>query len=92
MNDSRLISFEEASELASKYDYIYHEVSCIENYNLIGIFEEIIEKTKVYIESYSHYENNLLNNRNNANETNHIFLNAENNEINQHRRKCCKCY
>ena len=42
--------------------------------------------------SDAHYENNLLNNRNNANETNHIFLNAENKEINQHRRKCCKCY
>ena len=93
LNDSRVISFEEASELASKYDYIYREVSCIENYSLIGIFEEIIEKTKIYIESYSHYENNLLNNQqNDGNEINTAFLNVENNEVNQQRRKCCKCY
>ena len=89
MNDSRVISIEEAFELASKYDYTYKEVSCIENFNLIGIFEDIIEKSKSFVESNNHYENNLI--QNNNNDANSVLLNNENREINQERKKCCKC-
>ena len=92
LNDSRVISIEEAFELASKYDYTYKEVSCIENYNLIGIFADIIEKSKSYVEQKSHYENNLIENRNSINDVNTVLLNNENSEINQQRKKCCKCY
>lgn len=91
LNDSRVISIEEAFELASKYDYTYKEVSCIENYNLIGIFQDIIEKSKSYVEKNAHYENNLIENRNSINDVNSVLLNNENREINQQRKKCCKC-
>ena len=89
LNDSRVISIEEAFELASKYDYTYKEVSCIENFNLIGIFEDIIEKSKSFVENNNHYENNLI--QNNNNDANSVLLNNENREINQERKKCCKC-
>ena len=91
LNDSRVISIDEAFELASKYNYTYKEVSCIDNYNLIGIFEDIIEKSKSYVENNVHYENNLAKNINSINVENSVLLNNENRELNQQRKKCCKC-
>ena len=92
LNDLRVISIEEAFELASKYNYSYKEVSCNENYNLIGIFEDIIEKSKSYVENNEHYDNNLIEISNNVNDANSALLNNENNELNRQRKKCCKCY
>ena len=58
LEDLREISFDEAYDLAIENNYIYKEVSCLENYKLKEIFEDIIEKTKDNLGSINHYANN----------------------------------
>ena len=94
MVDSRVISYEEGDELALKYEYNYREVSCVENDNLDQIFEDIIEKARVYIKNKDHYGNELIDNNLSINDANSIQLNNrnENNQPNQQRRRCTKCW
>jgi small GTP-binding protein len=94
MVDSRVISYEEGDELALKYEYNYREVSCVENDNLDQIFEDIIEKARVYIKNKDHYGNELIDNNLSINDAISIQLNNrnENNQPNQQRRRCTKCW
>ena len=92
--DSRVISYEEGDDLALKYEYYYREVSCVENDNLDQIFEDIIEKARVYIKNKDHYGNELIDNNLSINDAISIQLNNrnENNQPNQQRRRCTKCW
>ena len=54
MKHLREVSMDEAYDLAFKNNYSYKETSCIENYNLNDVFEEIIESTKHFIKGV-HY-------------------------------------
>lgn len=94
MIDSRVISYEEGDDLALKYEYNYREVSCVENDNLDQIFEDIIEKARVYIKNKDHYGNELIDNNLSINDAISIQLNNrnENNQPNQQRRRCTKCW
>ena len=94
MVDSRVISYEEGDDLALKYEYNYREVSCVENDNLDQIFEDIIEKARVYIKNKDHYGNELIDNNLSINDAISIQLNNrnENNQPNQQRRRCTKCW
>lgn len=58
LEDSREISFEEAYDLAIENNYIYREVSCLENYKLKEIFEDIIQRTIDKLGDNNHYANN----------------------------------
>ena len=58
LEDSRIISMEEAAELAYNNNFLYQEVSCVKNNFLNEIFEEIMEETKDHMEENEHYINN----------------------------------
>lgn len=58
LEDSREILFEEAYDLAIENNYIYREVSCLENYKLKEIFEDIIQRTIDNLGDNNHYANN----------------------------------
>ena len=49
--DSREVSIDDGYDLAAQYNCVYKETSCLENYNLNEIFEDIIEDVKSYIEA-----------------------------------------
>ena len=55
MEDKRKISFEEGYNLASKYNFIFYEVSCIECINISNSFQKIIELT--YFEKKKYWFN-----------------------------------
>ncbi len=83
LEDSRVIIFEEALDLAFENNYIYKEVSCLESYKLKEIFDDIIQKTKDNLGDNNHYANN-----------DNIILqvnNIDNNNLNNQRHLCRKC-
>ena len=45
MEDKRKVSYEEANNLALKYNFVFKEASCTENQNVFDIFQNIIELT-----------------------------------------------
>ena len=45
LGDKRKISYEEGNELALKYNFIFKEVSCLENRDVFLTFQKIIETT-----------------------------------------------
>lgn len=88
MQDERLITYEEANEIAMKYDYCYKEVSCSENSNIVEVFKNIIQRTKSYIDN-NNYQNNdafiLLEPNPN------ILVNYEDDNNNRRRHSCLRC-
>ena len=85
----------EGFALAEQYKANYNETSCLENYNLNQIFEEIIEQVRNYKENKEHYESNDLNNninlRGNNERRNNNLNNRGNNNNRNHRRRCRGC-
>ena len=85
----------EGFALAEQYNANYNETSCLENYNLNQIFEEIIEQVRNYKENKEHYESNNLNNniklRGNNERRNNNLNNRGNNNNRNHRRRCRGC-
>ena len=72
LEDMRKISYEEGSELALKYNFIFKEVSCLENINVVLIFQKIIETS--FYEKKKRWNNKddtitLSSNRTNLNRT-----------------------
>lgn len=63
INDMRKISIEEGKKLALENNFLFFEVSSIDNINLNYIFEIIIEKT-----------NNSVQNREQGNQNNNIIM------------------
>ena len=45
MEDKRKVSIEEGEDLATKYNFIFREASCLENKNVFDVFQTIIENT-----------------------------------------------
>lgn len=82
LEDSRIISIEEASKLAYDNNFLYQEVSCIKNNFLNEIFEEIMEETKAHMEENEHYINNEVDDN--------IRIVPNNPEYN--RRRQCSCF
>ena len=78
MENKRKVSFEEGSELASKYNFNFCEVSCFENNNVFDNFKKIIEAT--------YYEKRK--NWNNDNDSISLNSNRHGN-LNRRRFKCC---
>ena len=87
MKNLREVSMDEAYDLASENNYSYKETSCIENYNLNDVFEEIIESTKHFIENNGNLlsRNNTIALRRNINFNN----NLNNNQGIGRCRACC---
>ena len=87
MKHLREVSMDEAYDLAFKNNYSYKETSCIENYNLNDVFEEIIESTKHFIENNGNLlsRNNTISLRRNINFNN----NLNNNQGIGRCRACC---
>ena len=90
MRDSREVSIYEGYELAGECNNCtYKEASCLENYNLYEIFEDIIEDVRSYIENNPNYINHrdtisleMQNHRDNN-------LNIGNNRRRPRCRNCC---
>ena len=86
LRDSREVFIDDAYELAAQYNCVYKEASCLENYNLNEIFEDIIEGVKSYIENnqnYIHHRDTIsLLNQNNRDSNLSIGIN--------NRRHICK--
>jgi small GTP-binding protein len=90
LRDSREVSIYEGYKLAGEYNNcLYKEASCIENYNLYEIFEDIIEDVRSYIENNPNYINHrdtisleMRNHRDNN-------LNIGNNRRRPRCRNCC---
>ena len=55
LKDSREVSIDDGYELAAQYNCVYKETSCLENYNLNEIFEDIIKGVNYYIENNTNY-------------------------------------
>ena len=78
MEDKRKVSFEEGKELASKYNFIFAEVSCFENNSIFDNFKKIIETT--YYEKRKNWNN----------DDDSISLNSnQHSSLNRRRSKCC---
>lgn len=92
MKDSREVSIDEAYELAEQFNYIYKETSCLENYNLNEIFEDIIQNVKYYIENSQHYAHRdtiTLNRNNHRDDNSNIENNSSLNNNRRHKRNGC---
>lgn len=80
MEDKRKISFEEGNNLAVKYNFIFKEVSCVENINIFDSFQKIIELT--YFEKKKNWDN--------ENNEDSITLSRKcYNGLNNRRKGCC---
>jgi Ras-related protein Rab-1A len=78
MEDKRKVTFEEGNELASKYNFLFYEVSGCENINVFESFQKIIEST--YYEKRINWNNN----------DDSISLSSSyHKKLNKTRRKCC---
>ena len=78
LEDKRKVTFEEGSELASKYNFLFEEVSCCENINVSESFQKIIES--------AYYEKRK--NWNNYDDS--ISLNSNHHKkLNKRRKQCC---
>ena len=78
MEDKRKVTFEEGNELASKYNFLFYEVSGYENINVFESFQKIIEST--YYEKRINWNNN----------DDSISLSSSyHKKLNKTRRKCC---
>ena len=90
LRDSREVSIYEGYELAGECNNcLYKEASCIENYNLYEIFEDIIEDVRSYIENNPNYINHrdtISLQRENHRDNN---LNIGNNRRRPRCRNCC---
>ena len=85
-------SIDEAYELAEQFNYIYKETSCLENYNLNEIFEDIIQNVKYYIENSQHYAHRdtiTLNRNNHRDDNSNIENNSSLNNNRRHKRNGC---
>ena len=71
---------------------IYKETSCLENYNLNEIFEDIIQNVKYYIENSQHYAHRdtiTLNRNNHRDDNSNIENNSSLNNNRRHKRNGC---
>ena len=75
MEDTRHISPEQGEQLALKYNYIFKEISSINNVNILETFQEIIETITYKVKMEERKENNL-----------NIRINERNS-----RKKCLAC-
>ena len=60
MKDERIISAEQGNQLASKYNYIFEEISSVQYLNINDIFQNIIRTIKIYVEKRDNYEYNNI--------------------------------
>ena len=78
LEDKRKISFEEGSKLASKYNFLFEEVSCCENINISETFQRIIEST--YYEkrkNWNNYDDSIS------------LSSSHHRRLNKRRKQCC---
>ena len=60
LKDERIISAEQGNQLASKYNYIFEEISSVQYLNMNDIFQNIIRTIKIYVEKRDNYEYNNI--------------------------------
>lgn len=77
--EDRKVSMEESYDLAFENNCIYKETSCLKSYNLNEIFEDIFERTKIYVDNKENNDNNSFR------------LNNNNNLHNNRRGRCLSC-
>ena len=85
MREKRIISVEQGNQLASRYNYIFEEISSIKDLNLNHIFKKIIGMIKRYVDKRGigeHYENHSIQDLN-------IINNPRGGENRERCPKCC---